>query len=163
VYRFGIWVVAVTFAALTLVTVVALLVWDLAPSAFPTRAHDVLGAAPLALIALSFLIYQAPRRLNRLEAVKTIALVAAFLFWAANQFLPNSPHATLFNDLAIALFVLDVVLSIVGWPPTLPHFGPADTAPLSHSPQQSATTNGTGYPASNGQHPATPTEQDSRS
>jgi hypothetical protein len=156
-YRFGIWVVAVTFAALTLVTVVALLVWDLAPNVFPVHAHDVLGAVPLALIALSFLIYQAPRRLNRLEVVKTTALVAAFLFWAANQFLPNSPHATLFNDVAIALFVLDVVLSIVGWPPVLPRLGPGETTPLPPVLHQSETSNGTGDHADNGRRPSVPT------
>jgi hypothetical protein len=31
--------------------------------------------------------------------------------------LPDHPQATLFNDVAIAAFVLDVVLVMVGWPP----------------------------------------------
>ncbi len=35
----------------------------------------------------------------------------------ANQLWPEHTAATLFNDIAIALFVLDVFLVIVGWPP----------------------------------------------
>jgi hypothetical protein len=39
------------------------------------------------------------------------------LFWAANQLWPGSlRQATLCNDIAIALFVIDVFLTIVGWP-----------------------------------------------
>jgi hypothetical protein len=45
-------------------------------------------------------------------------LAAAFLLWAANQFWPDSTPATLFNDLAIGLFVLDVFLVVIGWPAT---------------------------------------------
>ncbi len=48
-----------------------------------------------------------------MEMAKAIMLAAAFLFWAANQFWPSLPEATLFNDIAIALFVLDVFLVIV--------------------------------------------------
>ncbi|MGB8028666.1 MAG: hypothetical protein WCF30_03285 [Terracidiphilus sp.] len=51
-----------------------------------------------------------------MEFLKAIMLAVAFLFWAANQFWPDSPQATLFNDVAIALFVLDVFLVIAGWP-----------------------------------------------
>jgi hypothetical protein len=51
---------------------------------------------------------------------KAILLALAFLFWAANQFWPESPRSTLYNDLAIALFVLDVFFVIVGWPSNLP-------------------------------------------
>ena len=40
-------------------------------------------------------------------------LAAAFLFWAANQFWPDVPQATLFNDLAVALFVIDVWLTMM--------------------------------------------------
>jgi len=48
---------------------------------------------------------------------KTLVLVAGFLFWSANQLWPHSPRAPVFNDIAIALFALDVVLVIVGRPP----------------------------------------------
>ncbi|MBV9272781.1 MAG: hypothetical protein JO333_02715 [Verrucomicrobia bacterium] len=41
-------------------------------------------------------------------------LSVAFLFWAANQPWPDLSQATLFNDIAIALFVLDVFLVMVG-------------------------------------------------
>jgi hypothetical protein len=112
-WRVGVWIVAVTFGALTMASVAVLLVWDALPQVFPSQAHLLLGSAPLALIAVSLLIYQAGKRPSRLEIVKTIVLAVAFLFWAANQLLPEIPEATLFNDLAIALFVLDVFLAIV--------------------------------------------------
>jgi hypothetical protein len=51
-----------------------------------------------------------------MEFVKALLLAIAFLFWAANQLWPDLPQATLFNDIAIALFVLDVFLVMAGWP-----------------------------------------------
>ena len=81
---------------------------------------DALAAFPLALIAVAYLFYQAVRRPPPAELLKAVLLAAAFLLWAANQFWPNLPQATLFNDLAIALFVLDVFLVMAGWPSTQP-------------------------------------------
>jgi hypothetical protein len=104
----------------TLVSVGALLLWDLLPELFPARAHDFLAAFPLALIALTCLVYEAVRRPSRSELVKAILLACAFLFWAANQFWPTLPHATLFNDIAIGLFVFDVFLAIIGRPVSVP-------------------------------------------
>lgn len=95
-----------------------LFVWDAFPGLFPARAHDVLAAFPLATIAVAYLVYQGAHRPTLLELVKAILLAAAFLFWAANQFWPDARHATLFNDIAIALFVLDVFLVMIGWPST---------------------------------------------
>ena len=107
---------AVRLGQLTLLSVVLLLIWDAFPKAFPPRAHDVLGALPLALIAVTYLIYQFVAKPNAAELLKALLLAGAFLLWSANQFWPNSQRATLFNDLAIAFFVLDVVLVVVGWP-----------------------------------------------
>lgn len=115
----GIWVVALTFAILSMASVAALLMWDAFPQVFPPRAHLLLGAAPLGLVAISSLIYQAAKRPGRLEGVKAVVLAAAFLCWAANQLISDFPRATLLNDVAIALFVLDVFLTVVGWPPPL--------------------------------------------
>jgi hypothetical protein len=58
-------------------------------------------------------------------------LAVAFLFWAANQLWPDLRQATLFNDIAIALFVLDVFLVMIGWPATSPDesFGETYVAP----------------------------------
>ena len=100
---------------ITLASVLVLLVWDALPRIFPTRAHNVLGALPLALIALAYLAYQAIRRPTAQELTKAILLSIAFLLWAANQFWSDMPYARLLNDMAIGLFVLDVVLVIVGW------------------------------------------------
>ena len=55
-----------------------------------------------------------------MEVVKAALLAIAFLFWAANQLWPDIPQATFFNDIAIALFVLDVFLVMIGWPGSSP-------------------------------------------
>jgi hypothetical protein len=120
--------------ASSLAVVAVLFVWDGFPGLFPPRAHDLLGALPLALIACSYLAYQAIRRPEPLELLKAIMLAVAFLFWAANQLWPDIPRATLFNDIAIALFVLDVFLVIVGWPASVPDESFAETFPERNRP-----------------------------
>lgn len=92
--------------------------WNAFPELFPPRSHDVLAACSLAMIALAYLVYQALHRPAAKEFAKAVMLAVAFLFWAANQYWPDSHRATLFNDVAIALFVLDVFLVMIGWPPT---------------------------------------------
>jgi hypothetical protein len=104
----------------TLASVGVLLAWDADPEIFPARAHDFLAAFPLGMIAVAYLVYQAAHRPARGELVKSILLAVAFLFWAANQLWPARRQATLFNDIAIALFVLDVFLVMAGWPATSP-------------------------------------------
>jgi len=108
--------VPVALGVVTLAGVAALFAWDARPSLFPAGAHAILGAFPLAMIALAYLLYQAARRPSPAEDVKAITLAVAFLFWSANQFWPDLPQATVFNDIAIGLFVLDLFLVIVGWP-----------------------------------------------
>jgi hypothetical protein len=121
--------IPVIIGAITLATVAVLFAWDAFPARFPPRAHDVLGALPLVLIALAYLAYQFIHRPAPLELVKAIMLSVAFLFWAANQLWPDIPLATLFNDVAIALFVLDVFLVIIGWPASVPDESFAETYP----------------------------------
>ena len=99
---------------MTLVGVVLLFAWHLFPASFPAGAHALLAAFPLALIAVAYLAHQAGQGPTPLEWLKAILLAAAFLCWAANQMWPDLPQATLFNDLAIALFVLDVFLVMIG-------------------------------------------------
>jgi hypothetical protein len=108
----------VILGIVTLAGVAALLVWDAQPGLFPAGSHDFFAAFTLGMIALAYLVYQIVHRPAALEFAKAIMLAAAFLFWAANQFWPKLPQAALFNDIAIALFVLDVFLVIVGWPRT---------------------------------------------
>ena len=108
--------VAVRLGQLALVCVGLLLMWDVFPRFFSAGAHDVFGALPLALIAVCYLVYQAVRKPSIPELLKAVLLASAFFLWAANQFWPNSPRATLFNDLAIALFVFDVFLAVINWP-----------------------------------------------
>jgi hypothetical protein len=108
--------VALALGVLTLATAALLLVWNLAPGRFPARAHDILGALPLAVVALAALAHQASRPSSWRELLKAGLLAAAFLFWAGNQLWPEHPRALLMNDVAIVLFVLDVVFVIVGWP-----------------------------------------------
>jgi hypothetical protein len=120
-------VVPVILGIVTLVGVVALLTWDVDPALFPVKAHDLLAAFPLAMIAIAYLAYQIAHRPRKAEFVKAILLAFAFLFWAANQFWSTSRHATLFNDIAIALFVLDVFMVMIGWPATDRDEGFAET------------------------------------
>jgi hypothetical protein len=112
---------------LTLVSVLLLIAWDAYPRAFPARAHDLLGALPLALIAVTYLLYQAVRRPRPAELLKAMVLAAAFLLWAANQFWPKASSAMLLNDLAIALFVFDIFLVVAGWPGTIGRESLAET------------------------------------
>ncbi|MGA9587935.1 MAG: hypothetical protein WBQ95_21575, partial [Terracidiphilus sp.] len=111
-----------------------LLAWDAIPTLFPPKAHNVLGAFPLAMIAIAYLAYQAAHRPAALEVVKAVLLAVAFLFWAANQLWPDIPRSVLFNDIAIALFVLDVFLVMIGWPGSSPDesFGETYTAASEH-------------------------------
>ena len=106
----------VALGVITLAGVIALLAWDAVPQAFSRRSHDFLAAFSLVTIAIAYLAYQIAHRPAPMEFAKALLLAAAFLFWAANQFWPNLPQATLFNDIAIGLFVFDIFLVIVGWP-----------------------------------------------
>jgi hypothetical protein len=103
-------------ALLTVLSLVPLLIWDAAPDELPGRAHDLLAAIPLASIAVACLLHSLLRRSTFQDLLKSCALAAAFLFWSANQLWPNHPQATLFNDIAIALFVVDAFLAILGSP-----------------------------------------------
>ena len=89
------------------------------------------------MIAFAYIVYQSAYRPVRMEFVKAIMLAVAFLFWAANQLWPNLRQATLFNDVAIALFVLDVFLVMVGWPATSPDESFAEAYAESHQERQS--------------------------
>jgi len=110
-------ILPLVLGVITLAGVVLLFVQDAVPRLFPPASHDLLAAFSLAMIATAYLVFQFARRSASMEMAKAILLAAAFLFWAANQFWPRLPEATLFNDIAIGLFVLDVFLVISGWPP----------------------------------------------
>jgi hypothetical protein len=119
----------VVLGVFALVVVVVLFLWDAFPERFPARAHNVLAACPLAVIAFAYLLYQTARRPAFREWVKAIMLAAAFLFWAANQLWPELPQALLLNDIAVGLFVFDVFLVIVGWPAASPDESFGETQP----------------------------------
>jgi len=118
---------SLVLGVLTLVSLGMLLAWNVNPKFFPLRAHGFLAAFPLAMIAITYLLYQSARRPSAKEFLKAMMLAVAFLFWAANQLWPDLRQATLFNDIAIALFVLDVFLVMTGWPTTSPDESFAET------------------------------------
>jgi hypothetical protein len=120
-------ILPVILGVITLASVVVLFAWDAFPRLFPAKAHSLLAAFPLAMIALAYLVYQTAHRPASMEVVKAVMLAVAFLFWAANQLWPDLSQAILFNDVAIALFVLDVFLVMVGWPATSPDESFAET------------------------------------
>jgi hypothetical protein len=127
---------SVSLGIVTLAGVAVLFIWDVFPRLFPPRSHDILGAFPLAMIAVAYFVYQIAHRPAPKEFIKAIMLAVAFLFWAANQLWPDLSQATLFNDIAIGLFVLDVFLVIVGWPATSPDGSFAETIEESGRDQQ---------------------------
>jgi hypothetical protein len=108
--------VPLVLGIITLAAVVLLFAEDARPRLFPAQSHELLAAFSLAMITCAYVVFQLAHRRPLPELFKTILLAAAFLFWAANQLWPNLPQASLFNDIAIGLFVLDVFLVIVGWP-----------------------------------------------
>ena len=119
--------VPLTLGVVTLAGVGLLLLGDIVPRLFPAGSHDFLAAFPLAMIACVWLVHEAMRRPARWELVKAALLASAFLFWAANQLWPSLRPATLFNDLAIALFVFDVILAILRGPGPHPLTIPEDS------------------------------------
>ena len=109
--------VPTAFALLTLLSVGVLIVCDAIPPLFPARAHDFCAAIPLVGIALVHVTYQAVRRAPPIEWAKTMLIALAFLFWAASLLCQSRSLASLFDDIAIAGFVFDGLLVIVGSPP----------------------------------------------
>jgi hypothetical protein len=105
---------ALTFCALTLLGAGLLLVGDALPGVFPSAAHRLLASLPLVLVSITVLVFQVAQRAAPLEWGKALIVAVAFLSWAANQLCTDERLALLFNDFAIALFVLDVVLIIAG-------------------------------------------------
>jgi hypothetical protein len=110
-------VACVTLGALTLAAVAGLGICDVVPRWLPDRAHDWFSAAALALVAFAYLAYQAGRGPSAGEWGRAALLAFAFLAWAANQVWPDHGQAIVLNDVAVAAFVVDVVLAMVGWPP----------------------------------------------
>ena len=107
-------------------SVVLLIVCDVRPSLSPA-SHGLVEAFPLAMIAISYLVYQVVHRPPIKEWIKAVLLAIAFFFWSANQFWSNPHEAIIFNDIAITLFVLDVFLVIIGWPAASPDESFAET------------------------------------
>jgi hypothetical protein len=99
-------------AFVALLALGSLMAWDAHAQWFPARAHDVLGSIPLAVIGLAYLAHQAARPSSVRDWTRSGILVAAFFAWAVNQLWPAAPHATHWNDAAIALFVVDVLLTM---------------------------------------------------
>lgn len=104
-------------AMLSALALLPLVLWDASPASFPGRAHDVLSAVPLALVGVACLLHPVVRGARRGEIARAGLAAAAFFAWAANQFWPEHPAATLMNDAAVTLFVVDVLLTILAAAP----------------------------------------------
>jgi hypothetical protein len=105
-----------SLATLALILVAPLALWNLTPHVFPERAHDALGALPLALVAAGYLWHRLSARPSKRQVIQTAMLSSGFLLWSATQLWPDSPHALRLNDLAILLFVSDLFLTITSPP-----------------------------------------------
>jgi hypothetical protein len=93
---------------------VVLLGWDGLASPAATRAHRVLSALPLLLIAAAALGWQVWQRAGRATLIKTVILAAGFGCWATGQLLSAPAPSAVCNDVAIGLFVLDAALVVAG-------------------------------------------------
>ena len=102
-------------------SVALLLVRDVFPGWFPSRAHALLSALPLVLAGLLVLALHIVRRTARGDLQKALGLVAAFLLWAANTLWPHSRLAPTFNDAAIALFAVDIFFVTLAQHPRTHH------------------------------------------
>lgn len=87
---------------------------DLWPGFLSSRAHRLISAAPLLAVAVGYLVLQLRLRPRPHELLKRALLSLAFIFWSASQLAPATGWAPVANDLAIALFVLDLGLIIWG-------------------------------------------------
>jgi hypothetical protein len=87
----------VVLGSATLVSVGMLLAWDVNPTLFPARAHNILAALPLALIGISYILHKNAHQPPAKEFVKATLLAAAFLFWAANQLRELRTSSSMFS------------------------------------------------------------------
>ncbi len=115
-------------AALSVLALGPLAAWDAQPAWFDRRAHDALGALPLAAIGLACLAQRSGRPSSLADWTRAVILAAAFFAWAINQMWPESASATLWNDAAIALFVIDVFLTVWQQPAAESQGGPSTPA-----------------------------------
>ncbi len=102
--------ITVLLLVVAVVSAAALLVLDVSGDFRESDARRVISALPLISIALACLAFHATWTPERLDLLKRVLLSAAFLLWAANQLFPSAGWAPVANDLAIALFVLDLAL-----------------------------------------------------
>src|SRR5579864_4973304 len=102
--------VTVFLLALALASSVLLLALDTTQGFRQGDTRKVVSALPLIAIALACLAFHATWTPEPLDLLKRLLLSAAFLFWAANQLFPSEGWAPVANDIAIALFVLDLAL-----------------------------------------------------
>jgi uncharacterized membrane protein YoaT (DUF817 family) len=105
------------FGVVTLTSVGVLLARDAIPHLFAADTRDFVAALPLVLMATTHVVYRALRRGSPIDWAKTMLLALAFFFWAANLLCSEGGLARLFNDIAIAAFILDGFLVIIDPPP----------------------------------------------
>jgi hypothetical protein len=87
-----------------------------------------ISAAPLLLIGVSCLIFQAMLRPRWTKLVRNMLLAAAFLLWGAVQLMQQSALSKILGDVVIALYVLDlawVILAGIYSTGTIPPSSPA--------------------------------------
>jgi hypothetical protein len=104
---------AAALAALALAFTVGLLTSatiDGFPQGLPPT---VVSALPLLTVGLSFLIAQAMIRPGRVELVKNMLIVAAFLLWGLVQIIEHNPLSKTLSDVVIALYVVELAWTVL--------------------------------------------------
>jgi len=93
--------------SLALLAGLFLLVSDVFVSWLP---HMPISAAPLLLIGVAYLAFQALIRAPLLDLFKALIVSSAFILWGIDQLLPAGRFATILGDIVIVLYVIDL-----GW------------------------------------------------
>jgi hypothetical protein len=79
-----------------------------------TPLHQQVGAWALILIGSSYILLQLAVGRRAGEALKGIALGAAFVLWGGEQFLAPGPAVTAIDSVVITIFVVDLSLIVIG-------------------------------------------------
>lgn len=86
-----------------------LLLSDLLPSfVVVVIPHVPISAAPLLLIGVASLGFQALTRPRLLDVCRALLLSLAFVLWGIDQMLPRGWQATTLGDVVIVLYVIDL-------------------------------------------------------
>lgn len=103
-----------TLAVLALVAGLALLAGGAKHILLFNLPGASVSAAPLLLVGVSFLVFQAILRPSKMDLLKNVLLAGTFLLWGVVQLIPQNSTAARLGDVVIVLYVVDLAWVILG-------------------------------------------------